>query len=343
MPHDTLPSPAEIANFHRALHAWYTLYGRHELPWRKTKDPYRIYISEIMLQQTQVKTVLERYYVPFIDTFPTLSAVASADLQTVIKQWEGLGYYTRARNIHAAAKQCGGVLPETVDGLLALPGIGRNTAHAIACFAFGQAVPVMEANVRRVLCRVFALEKAEDKLLWEKAALLLDQDGPFDYNQAMMDIGALVCSVREPACVLCPLGHLCQGKLSPASYPAPKTVKPTPVRQRVIVVLHDAEGYYYLQKRKTRFLHGLYGFPEYPAGTGSVSWHDNHYPLAPAAMIGEVTQVYSHFTLQANVYQLMVPSVNGNPHDLYPATLTELQDLPLSRVDHKIARMLRGA
>ncbi len=330
------PTSAKKAAFHRALQRWYETHGRHSLPWRNTSDAYAIYISEIMLQQTQVKTVLEHYYTPFLKAFPTLKKLAQADKQAVIKQWEGLGYYTRAANMHAAAKQCKGVLPETVEELQKLPGIGRNTANAIACFSYGQAVPIMEANVRRVLCRVFALTQADDKILWKKAEWLLDKKSSFNYNQAMMDIGALICKKLNPSCDTCPLSMICKGKISPVSYPAPKSSKATPIRHRIIVVLRDAKGGYYVRRRESRFLHGLYGFPEYAPDAKYIVYNNQKYPLKKTSIIGQIKQTYSHFTLQAIVHSLPVPMEKENAGDLYRATLKEMQTLPLSRADHKI-------
>lgn len=332
------PSPQQINAFHHALQEWYNRHGRRDLPWRNTHDPYAIYLSEIMLQQTQVKTVLERYYVPFLKKFPTLTALAKADKQSVIKQWEGLGYYNRAANLHATAIACNGALPETLEALQKLPGIGRNTASAVACFAFRKAVPVMEANIRRILCRVFALKEVNENILWEKAELLLDKQNAFDYNQAMMDIGALVCRKSAPQCSLCPLNALCQGKTSPESYPQAKAPKTNPVRSPVIVVLKDRQGGYYLRRRESRFLHGLYGFPEYTAGTKEIAYNRRHYPLEKDSIIGQVRQVYSHFTLQSVVHMITV--TGKPPSGLYRATLAEMRELPLSRADHKILAML---
>lgn len=187
-----------LDKFHARLHTWYRQHGRHHLPWRNTDDPYPIWLSEVMLQQTQVQTVLERFYFPFLERFPNIAALAAAEEQEVLKCWQGLGYYTRARNLHKAARIVQSTLPETVEALHQLPGIGRNTAHAIAAFAFRQPVAIMEANVKRILCRIFALEKPSEAELWQRATELLDTHNPFDYNQAMMDIGAGVCTPDAP-------------------------------------------------------------------------------------------------------------------------------------------------
>lgn len=374
MPRNTNDFKAKLTVTHRRIAQWYKAYGRHHLPWRQQSNPYHVYISEVMLQQTQVKTVLERYYFPFLKRFPTLAALAKAPLQEVLKAWEGLGYYTRARNLHKAAQQVvnagteypeefstttpQGVnsrseegkafplmynqrgaqpwrrlsknynLPDTVEGLLALPGIGRNTAHAVACFGFGAAVPVMEANVKRVLARVFAMKTLDEKALWQHAGALLDTKNAFDYNQAMMDIGSLVCTKRAPRCGDCPLAGVCKGRQSPESYPIPKTAKAEKIRQRVIVVFQDAKGRVYVKQRTSRFLGGLWGFLEYE--TAPV--------LKAAALLGQVRQVYSHFTLEAKVLLCKVkvpPEVGGRW--VAPG---KLGVLPLSRADQKVVRLL---
>lgn len=340
MPDKTNDFKTRLTRVHRAISRWYQAHGRRHLPWRNTRDPYAVYVSEIMLQQTQVRTVLERYYTPFLRRFPTLASLAKAKEQEVMKLWEGLGYYTRATNLHKAAQQCGGILPQTVEGLIQLPGIGRNTAHAIACFAFGASESVMEANVRRVLCRVFALRKADDKVLWQKARQVLDTENAFDYNQAMMDIGALVCTKRNPQCGECPLSLICKGKTNPASYPAAKRAKVIPVRTRVIVAARDDKGQFYIARRKTRFLKGLYGFMEYEAETKSVLFAGAHYPLLAKDRLGVVTQSYSHFTLNAMVY--LLPVSRHNVPGLQATTLEKIKRLPLSRADQKIVEMIDG-
>ncbi|MCC7259800.1 MAG: A/G-specific adenine glycosylase [Alphaproteobacteria bacterium] len=325
---------------HKALRAWYRRYGRRDLPWRTTADPYAIYVSEIMLQQTQVRTVLERYYGPFLARFPTLSALASAPSEDVLKQWEGLGYYNRARYLHETAKRVAPTLPMDIAALTALPGIGRNTAHAIAAFAYHQPVAVMEANVKRVLHRVFALEQASEKTLWEKAGALLDAKHPFEYNQAMMDIGALVCTKTAPRCDSCPLATICKGKRRPLAYPAPKKKARTPVRRRNILVFTDAAGRCYLTARAGRFLHGVYGFPEYDGDIPSVAFEKHHYHLADMEYLGEVAQTYSHFRLEAGVYRMLLPGRRNAPEW---KSLQEIESLPLSRADAKVLRLLLNA
>jgi len=191
---------------------WYRREAR-ELPWRETADPYHIWISEIMLQQTQVKTVLPRYLVWF-EKFPNIKTLADAPLDSVLKAWEGLGYYRRARFIHQAAQtilsEHSGVFPEQFDRIMALPGIGRSTAGAIASFSFGQSTPVLDGNVKRVLKRWNGNPEATDKQLWVWAEHAIDGSGnPSDWNQAMMELGATTCSARNPDCSNCPVHQHC--------------------------------------------------------------------------------------------------------------------------------------
>ena len=308
---------------HDALYDWYKINGRHDLPWRNTDDPYPIWISEIMLQQTQVKTVLERFYFPFLEAFPTLQELADADLDEVLKRWEGLGYYTRARNLHKAARLAAPTLPASVTELQALPGIGRSTAHAIAAFAYHTPVPIMDANVKRILCRVFAVSQPKEKAMWEHAHALFDAERPFDYNQAMMDLGATLCTVKAPECASCPFHSVCLGRETPLEYPQKSRKKAPPVRRKLIVV-HRHGGRYGLRQRQSRFLHGLWGFAEYDDLDTSGMTH-----------LGYVTQKYSHFTLEGEVYL----------HDAFDEALEwfrphEIAALALSGADHKVVALL---
>lgn len=336
-----LPSKSALSAFHSALHRWYAVHGRRDLPWRNTDDAYAIYISEVMLQQTQVQTVLARFYHPFLHRFPTLQALADAPREAVMKQWEGLGYYSRAANLHKAAQLTAPELPRDVGALVALPGIGRNTAHAVAAFAYHQPVPVMEANVKRVLCRVFALETPSPEALWEHAFHLLDSDQPFDYNQAMMDIGAMVCTRCAPSCDDCPLSSICAGKTEPQRYPAAKAKKVTPIRKFRIIVWSDAaSARIYLTPRDTAFLGGLYGFAEYPAEAETVSFMNRAYDLQEAGLLlGEVSQTYSHFRAEAEVWRVEVDSEGENEgwH-----SISQIHTLALSGIDHKIVKLVSG-
>lgn len=323
-------------HFHKTIRNWYELHGRKNLPWRCTSDAYAIYISEVMLQQTQVKTVLARYYFPFLEKFPTLQALASAPLQDVLKAWEGLGYYSRARNLHRAAQLYGITLPQSVDELIALPGIGRNTAHAIAAFAYHQNVAVMEANVKRVLHRLFALPTMSDALLWQRAGELVDPENPYIYNQAMMDIGASICTITSPACAICPLNAQCLGKHNPLAYPVKRVKKTVPVKHKRIVVFEN-NGRFMVLPRSGRLLGGLYGFAQFDARevvTLSGDVIDNLLTL-----LGEIEQVYSHFRLNASVYHVHYAKEVSDLSNWYE--LQEIVKLPLSKVDLKVLELLK--
>lgn len=359
-----------MKQFHTALHHWYAAHGRHDLPWRSSGNPYHVYISEVMLQQTQVKTVLDRFYFPFLAAFPSLEALAGAPEDAVLKQWEGLGYYSRARNLHKAAKMLcphpkssasistsprgrgnsklplplgegwgEGTLPRSYDQLIALPGIGKNTAHAILAFGYRLPYPVLEANVKRVLHRIFALKERDEKQLWQRAEELLDRHNPFDYNQAMMDLGALVCLPKAPRCDACPAASICKGKNNPLAYPAPKAAKVTPVRRMQIMVLRDANGRYFVSPRQTRFLGGLYGFTEREAALANDALMFQGRSILPKQMvpIGAVQQVYSHFKLEASV-QLVQLAEAMNTEEW--VSLAEMKALALSKADQKIMQLL---
>ena len=227
------PSVAfQINQFRGVLIKWYSRQGR-DLPWRRTRDPYAILVSEFMLQQTQVTTVLP-YYEDWLRRFPTFTALARAPENDVLHAWQGLGYYTRARNLHATAKllvnQYGGRLPRKIAEMRKLPGIGKYTAHAVATFALDQSVPIVEANVSRVLSRVFNLRIPVDwakgrSALWNQATALLPKKSAAQYNSALLDLGALICLPRNPKCGVCPVKNLCRAKdpeLLPIKRPQPR-------------------------------------------------------------------------------------------------------------------------
>lgn len=314
------------SQIHRNIQSWYHSHGRTDLPWRNTANPYHIYLSEIMLQQTQVKTVLERFYFPFLEQFPTFTHVSQAHLDEILKAWEGLGYYSRARHLHLAAQQCDGILPDNAAELEKLPGIGKSTAHAIACFAFGADLPILDANVKRILYRFFAIESCSTTALWERAYALFDSDHSYLYNQTLMDIGALICRHTHPLCDQCPLAEQCQGQKHPKRYPTKKAKKPKPIRRRTIQIYTDRSTYG-LTQNQTRLLQGLWSFLQ----------TDSDLPPHPhATHLGEVIHHYTHFTLHAEVW-------------LYPYqttatirwfTMEEIDELALSGADHKVLKLL---
>jgi A/G-specific adenine glycosylase len=223
-----LISPQDVRSFRRSLLRWYRRNGR-DLPWRRIRDPYAILVSEFMLQQTQVATVLP-YYNEWLRRFPDFSSLALAPESSVLHGWQGLGYYTRARNLHALAKivfrKHGGVLPDKIDNLRALPGVGRYTANAVATFAFDRSVPLVEANIARVMARLFDVREPIDstrgrEAIWDCAVDLLPARGAASYNSALMDLGALVCTATSPKCGICPVNKFCRAQ-NPEALPIKK-------------------------------------------------------------------------------------------------------------------------
>ena len=205
----------------KTLLTWFETHGRHELPWRKTSDVYHIFLSEVMLQQTQASRVAEHYYPHFLQKYPTLQDLANASLDEVLGDWSGLGYYSRARNLHKAVQLCKeDGLPHDFKELQKLPGVGRYTASAVCSFALNQRVAVVDTNINRVLKRYFAL--MDDKLVLQKAEEFLNKEFPKEHNLALMDLGSLVCTPKNPTCKECPLSFTCKGKNEPEIFTCKK-------------------------------------------------------------------------------------------------------------------------
>lgn len=266
------------ADFAARVVAWQRSHGRSELPWQNTRDPYRVWLSEVMLQQTQVSTVLG-YFARFLERFPTVEALAAGSEDEVLGLWSGLGYYSRARNMHRCAQDVvsrfGGVFPRTAAELQTLPGIGRSTAAAIAAFCFGERVAILDGNVKRVLTRVLGFEGdlasvAQEKVLWALATELLPtpaQRGAIaGYTQGLMDLGATVCLPRKPSCMICPASELCVGRRAgaPERFPV-KTRKLRRSAQSLwMLKALDPKGRVWLEKRPSRGIWaGLYCLPVY--------------------------------------------------------------------------------
>ncbi len=270
-------SPDLAPAFAPQVIAWQRTHGRHSLPWQNTRDPYRVWLSEIMLQQTQVATVLG-YYERFLQRFPDVAALAAASLDDVFALWSGLGYYSRARNMHACAQAVaavhGGQFPPSSAALMTLPGIGRSTAAAIAAFCFGERVAILDGNVKRVLTRVLAFdgdlaEAAQERRLWAEATRLLPEpatEGAIEtYTQGVMDLGATICTTRSPSCLLCPVQPLCgaarQG--TPERYPI-KTRKLKRGKREHLWLWLAWQGQIWLQQRPaTGVWAGLWSLPEF--------------------------------------------------------------------------------
>ncbi|MEX2465761.1 MAG: A/G-specific adenine glycosylase [Gemmatimonadota bacterium] len=241
---------------------------KRDLPWRREEDPYRILVSEVMLQQTRVDTVLG-YYEPWLGRFPDIEALAAASEDSVLKAWEGLGYYRRARNLHAAARvvreEWGGAVPSTEAELRMLPGVGEYTAGAVASIAFGEAVPAVDGNVRRALARLYDVVKPTARWLRETAAALVDPERPGDWNQALMELGATVCTPRAPSCGACPVAWGCAARSAGTVDERPAPTRKRAPRKAVIalVVLRAPGGEVLLERRgEGGVLAGMWAFPE---------------------------------------------------------------------------------
>jgi A/G-specific adenine glycosylase len=293
--------PAGDAFAHTLL-AWFDRNGRHDLPWQHPRTPYRTWLSEAMLQQTQVQVVIP-YFQRFVAAFPDLPSLARAPLDDVLALWSGLGYYARARNLHAAARACmalhGGELPRDLEALVALPGIGRSTAGAILAQAWGDRFPILDGNVKRVLARYHGIDgwpgtPAVERALWTLAEAHLPDARLADYTQAQMDFGATLCTRHSPACAICPLQADCvalrEGRVE--QLPTPKPGKPLPEREALVLLLRDAEGRILLQRRPaTGVWAQLWSVPEAEGHAQAREWFAAHIagdydaaePLAPVA------------------------------------------------------------
>jgi len=275
-------------SFAEAIVEWQLRAGRHDLPWQGTRDAYRIWLSEVMLQQTQVSTVVP-YYLGFLEAFPDVSALAAAPLDRVMQLWSGLGYYSRARNLHRCAQQVverhGGRFPRDAATLSTLPGIGRSTAAAIAVFAEGERAAILDGNVRRVLCRVFGVEgwpgeRAVEARLWALAERELPARGVESYTQGLMDLGATVCTRARPACGSCPVADRCVALREQriAALPSPRPARAVPLRAcRMLAVRH--EGAWLVERRPAA---GIWG------GLWSLPQEDLAAAGPPAAFVDEV-------------------------------------------------------
>ena len=258
--------------FAARLIAWQETHGRHDLPWQQTRDTYRIWLSEIMLQQTQVGTVIP-YYLRFLDRFPDIATLAAATQADVLGYWAGLGYYARGRNLHRAAQlivsEHAGRFPAAAEQIAELPGIGRSTAAAIAAFAFGARGAILDGNVKRVLTRVFGIEgfpgkPAVERELWALAESLLPENGIEIYTQGIMDLGATLCTRSRPDCGECPMRGLCVAERegSQARLPTAKPSRQIPERQSTVSIFFDGSSVLLERRPPTGIWGGLLALPE---------------------------------------------------------------------------------
>jgi A/G-specific adenine glycosylase len=308
---------SETAAIRRALLAWYSR-GHRDLPWRHKRNPYGIWVSEIMLQQTRVETVTP-YYQRWMARFPTVAALAQAPLDDVLSHWAGLGYYARARNLHAAAREIvaryHGRFPDDAEAVRALPGIGRYTAGAILSIAFGRPEPILDGNVARVLSRVFFVEDPgkQNQRLWALAAELVPPDGAGDFNQAMMELGATVCTPRAPGCLACPLRGICAAQQKGMAEALPPSRKKTPSRtvHQVTVLIERRRRLLLLRRPAAGLWGGLWEPPtgelaagERPdEGAARMVHHSTGLRLDSVELIREFDHVLTHRRMSFHAFR----------------------------------------
>ena len=300
--------------------AWQKQHGRHDLPWQGTRDPYRVWLSEIMLQQTQVTTVV-RYYRRFLERFPDIASLAKAADDEVLALWSGLGYYSRARNLHRAARivveSHGGLFPGDFDYILALPGIGRSTAAAISVFAFGQRRAILDGNVKRVLARHFGIEGYPGATtvavaMWQRAEALVPARDVETYTQGLMDLGAMVCTRNRPACPRCPLAGTCAGLSTGrvAELPQRKPARVLPLKNTVMLIIRD-RGEVMLEKRPpTGVWGGLWCFPEMPVESDAAAFCEQRWNIqvVPEKPFPVLSHGFTHFLLDITPQPVSVKS-----------------------------------
>jgi A/G-specific adenine glycosylase len=327
--------------------------NKRDLPWRKTKDPYAIWVSEIMLQQTQVATVIP-YYQKFLKAFPTVRSLARADLSKVLKVWEGLGYYSRARNLHRASQTIqnhfNGKIPDNIKDLISLPGVGRYTAGAILSIAFNQEVPILDGNVKRVLSRLFAVSghpKKTEEFLWPLSGSLIPKGSANAFNQALMDLGSVICIPKDPLCPRCPMKNLCKGYRlgEPEQFPFRVAKKRIPHIEAVAAVI-EKDGKVLLKQRPPKgLLGGLWEFPNWktekkerlrPKLKNTIKKE-----LGMKAKVGEsigvFNQTYSHFKISLHVFHCLHFNGKGNGKWV---PIKNLDQFAISRIDRRIANAI---
>ena len=298
----------------KRLLIWYETYGRHELPWRNTDDMYHIYLSEIMLQQTQVNRVRDEYYPQFLEKFPSLEALANAEQDEVLSAWSGLGYYSRARNLHKTAIESPISLPQTQEELLKLPGIGKYTASAICSFGHNQNIPVVDTNIARVIKRYFALLNPKDAVIWQNATEFVNEEDPRHHNLALMDLGSLVCIPKNPKCEECPLSKECLGKDEPELYT--KTEKKEYISQELFFGVWIKENKIALKVSHERMYRDMLILP-------SVDPIEENF-------LGEFKHSYTKYRLSIKLYE-----VENQEDDIVWVDLNEFNNAPISSLTKK--------
>lgn len=326
-----------MTDFATRLIRWQKIAGRHGLPWSQTPDPYRIWISEIMLQQTQVATVLA-YYQRFIDRFPDIAALALATEDEVLQFWSGLGYYSRARNLHRAAKimflHGGAQFPRQIDDVQRLPGIGRSTAAAICAFAYGQRHAILDGNVKRVLARCFGIrgdikKKQTEAILWDKAQQLLPEKDIEIYTQALMDLGATVCVRQAPHCRSCPVAACCYAfnHACTAALPEQTARSALPVKETAMLILLQGEKILLQKRPSIGIWGGLWSFPEIARDADAVNYCADvlRIEVERTQILPALTHTFTHFKLRIFPWLLIVKPGPAKAQQSENEWLTPLQ------------------
>ena len=336
-----------MKDFSLRLLNWYAVHKR-VLPWRDIKDPYKIWISEIILQQTRVAQGYD-YFVRFIEKFPDVKTLAAASEDDVLKLWQGLGYYSRARNLHAAAKSMHGVFPTTYEGVRALKGVGDYTAAAICSFAYDMPYAVVDGNVYRVLARLFGIDTPIDspaakKQFTQLAQQLLDPTHPGDYNQAIMDFGATQCTPQAPQCAGCPMADFCEARKKGLQDKLPVKAQKTKISTRYFHYIYVSQGKFtWLHKRGAGDVwQNLYEVPLIETQTKDCSLATDKqvkkwFGAAPVLPVGKaVKHVLSHRIIYAQLYQVSLPPTRKVPTEFLKIPLTDLSTYPISRLVQKL-------
>jgi len=304
----------KIKPLQKKLLKWYETYGRHDLPWRNTDDMYYIYLSEVMLQQTQVNRVREEYYPQFLAKFPSLKVLSQAPQDDVLAAWSGLGYYSRARNLHKTAIICSDELPNTQEELIKLPGIGKYTASAICSFGHNQNIPVVDTNIARVIKRLFALLSPPDAKIWSHASEFVNDKDSRHHNLALMDLGSLVCLPKNPKCKECPLKKDCLGKEEPELYT--KTKKKEYVSLELFYGIYIKDNKIALQVSKERMYKDMLILP-------SVEPIEDDF-------LGSFKHSYTKYRLNVKLYKL-----EEFDDEITWVDLEDLENAPISSLTKK--------
>ncbi len=327
----------DFTEWRSALLAWYRATAR-DLPWRRNQDPYPVWISEVMLQQTRVDQATP-YFVRFLNTFPHVEALARADLSQLLSVWEGLGYYSRARNLHRASQQIVHTgWPQSYGEWLALPGVGPYTAAALSAILLHEPHGAVDGNVRRVYSRIMAYD-LQGKALQDFANRAVDPHNPGSFNQALMDLGATICTPRHPHCPLCPMAHFCQslaqGRVT--EFPVQRSAAPVPERRYLVIIAQHKQALWVRKRPPQGLLGGLWELPNIEI-TQTIDLGNAYQGLIPTVFQGQIRHRYTHFRACFELYQgNLEAQVQANCHAV---EIKDLEHYPFSRGFRKVLKLL---